>query len=109
MARNNAQLLSVALVAALGLCALNLLAGSGFVPPAQQSDAALQLRGAASVSAASAAAVAPLAANAVDEYLPYRMNGEWQIDLVIEYFLMTSAMTLFAFGCYFVLVKLKII
>eukprot|EP00929_Paragymnodinium_shiwhaense_P112463 TRINITY_DN8071_c0_g1_i1.p1 TRINITY_DN8071_c0_g1~~TRINITY_DN8071_c0_g1_i1.p1 ORF type:complete len:108 (+),score=31.98 TRINITY_DN8071_c0_g1_i1:240-563(+) len=107
MARNNPQLLSVALVAACCLCALNFL-GASFVPPAaQQADGALQLRGAQ--AAAASLATAPLAANAVDEYLPYRMNGEWQIDLVIEYFLMTSAMTLFAFGCYFVLVKLKII
>eukprot|EP00929_Paragymnodinium_shiwhaense_P104093 TRINITY_DN680_c0_g1_i2.p2 TRINITY_DN680_c0_g1~~TRINITY_DN680_c0_g1_i2.p2 ORF type:complete len:112 (-),score=37.88 TRINITY_DN680_c0_g1_i2:172-507(-) len=111
MARNNAQLLSLALVAAFALCAWNLCAagGSSFVPPAQQhADGGLQLRGAAAV-AGSAAVAAPLTANAVDEYLPYRMNGEWQLDLVIEYFLMTSAMTLFAFGCYFVLVKLKII
>eukprot|EP00929_Paragymnodinium_shiwhaense_P104095 TRINITY_DN680_c0_g2_i1.p1 TRINITY_DN680_c0_g2~~TRINITY_DN680_c0_g2_i1.p1 ORF type:complete len:111 (-),score=35.24 TRINITY_DN680_c0_g2_i1:75-407(-) len=110
MARNNAQLLSVVLVAAMVFCALNTLMGSGFVPAPQHSNNAMQLRAAASVSAASAAAAAaPFAANAVDEYLPYRMNGEWQVDLVIEYFLMTSAMTLFAFGCYFVLVKLKII
>eukprot|EP00929_Paragymnodinium_shiwhaense_P104098 TRINITY_DN680_c0_g5_i1.p2 TRINITY_DN680_c0_g5~~TRINITY_DN680_c0_g5_i1.p2 ORF type:complete len:108 (-),score=37.87 TRINITY_DN680_c0_g5_i1:183-506(-) len=107
MARNNAQLLTVAIVAAVACFALNTLCAGSFVPPAQAREGAVSLRG--GVAAISAAAAAPLAANAVDEYLPYRMNGEWQVDLVIEYFLMTSAMTLFAFGCYFVLVKLKII
>eukprot|EP00929_Paragymnodinium_shiwhaense_P116472 TRINITY_DN8603_c0_g2_i2.p1 TRINITY_DN8603_c0_g2~~TRINITY_DN8603_c0_g2_i2.p1 ORF type:complete len:109 (-),score=34.25 TRINITY_DN8603_c0_g2_i2:172-498(-) len=108
MARSNASLLSIALLFAATMLAMNYVTGSAFVPPAQQGADAVQLRGASAI-AATAAAGAPLAAHAVDEYLPYRMNGEWQIDLVIEYFLMTSAMTLFAFGCYFVLVKLKII
>eukprot|EP00929_Paragymnodinium_shiwhaense_P079088 TRINITY_DN4110_c0_g1_i1.p1 TRINITY_DN4110_c0_g1~~TRINITY_DN4110_c0_g1_i1.p1 ORF type:complete len:110 (+),score=27.35 TRINITY_DN4110_c0_g1_i1:98-427(+) len=109
MARSNGSLLTVALLGAICLLAANWAASPAFVPPAANSVD--HLRGSAALATAGAVATgaAPLAAQAVDEYLPYRMNGEWQIDLVIEYFLMTSAMTLFAFGCYFVLVKLKII
>merc|ERR1719310_977114 len=80
---------------------MSFMTGSSFVAPPSSSEGAIQLRGASSVATAVVAAAAPIAAQARDEYVPYRMTGEWQIELVGEYFLMTGAMTFFAFACYF--------
>ena len=75
---------------------------SSFVPPARDSA----LRGAPVVAAVAAM---PMAASAADEYLNYNFTGEYTPFMIIGYFGLTTFLTAFAFGSYFILTKLKII
>merc|ERR1719356_1925444 len=81
-----------------------------FVPSAQ-AQAGLQaalLRGGA---AAAAAAPLPAMAKAAkpDELIDYNFAGEFTPFMIIGYFVLTTALTGFAFVSYLVLTKLKII
>lgn len=44
-----------------------------------------------------------------DVYMPYRMSGEWTLEMIIQYFALTGIMTLFCFVVYLIFTKLRII
>ena len=114
MARARSGLLATALLAAVCLVAFRWTATPAFVPPpSAQVGSTVQLRGANAAAMATAAggmaASMPGVSFAEDEYIPYRMNGEWTLEYLIQFGGITIAMMFFCFFSYLILTKLRII
>merc|ERR1719327_1401290 len=110
MAVLRSKALLPALVLALAAC---LFAARAFVPaPAPQQSL---LRGGAAAAALAASPLAAVAKEAAkkaakpDELIDYNFAGEFTPFMIIGYFVLTTALTGFAFVSYLVLTKLKII
>mmetsp|Transcript_68494 Transcript_68494/g.120979 ORF Transcript_68494/g.120979 Transcript_68494/m.120979 type:complete len:102 (-) Transcript_68494:76-381(-) len=101
MARSNL------LAAALLVLALRWVSQAFVAAPGTQVQE-VALRGAPAALAAGAAAL-PLAASAADELIEYNNAGEWTPYMIIGYFTITTGCTIFAFLCYLILTKIKII
>merc|ERR1712107_786270 len=102
MVRSQSNFLAVTVLAILCV-----LASRTFVPAPQESHS-VALRG-VPVAAGVAALGTPLAAHAEDAYIRYQNAGEFTPFMIGSYFVITTGCTFFAFACYFILTKLKII